>query len=142
VNATIADASGTGTITDDDARRRSRSPTSPSVEGNAGNTVMTFSVTLSAASGRRHRRLGDGAGHGDRGLRLHDRLGDADVRRGHDVADRHRQRARRHVLDEVNETFFVNLTNAVNGTLLDAQGQGTITDDDAAPSLDARRRRP
>ncbi|HEX6184662.1 MAG TPA: Calx-beta domain-containing protein [Pyrinomonadaceae bacterium] len=37
--------------------------------------------------------------------------------------------------DEANETFFVNLTSAVNATISDAQGVGTITDDDGAPSL-------
>jgi len=38
-------------------------------------------------------------------------------------------------LDEPNETFFVNLTNATNGSILDNQGQGTITDNDPTPSL-------
>src|SRR5690606_23063191 len=38
-------------------------------------------------------------------------------------------------LDEDNETFFVNLTNATNVTIVDGQGVGTITDNDATPSL-------
>jgi len=38
-------------------------------------------------------------------------------------------------LDEVNEIFFVNLSSATNGALVDSQGQGTITDNDPAPSL-------
>jgi hypothetical protein len=33
------------------------------------------------------------------------------------------------------ETFFVNLTNASNGVILDHQGRGTITDNDAQPAL-------
>jgi CSLREA domain-containing protein len=33
---------------------------------------------------------------------------------------------------EANETFFVNLTNATLATITDAQGQGTITNDDSA----------
>ncbi len=37
--------------------------------------------------------------------------------------------------DEPNETFVVNLSNAANGAILDAQGQGTITDDDVPPTL-------
>ena len=37
--------------------------------------------------------------------------------------------------DEANEKFFVNLTNATNAIIADTQGLGTITDDDAAPSL-------
>jgi hypothetical protein len=35
-------------------------------------------------------------------------------------------------LDEANETFQLNLTNPVNGTISDGQGIGTINDDDAA----------
>ena len=36
---------------------------------------------------------------------------------------------------ELNETFLVDLTNPVNGTLGDAQGVGTIVDDDNPGSL-------
>jgi hypothetical protein len=36
---------------------------------------------------------------------------------------------------EDNETFFVNLSNANNATIVDGQGLGTITNDDAEPSL-------
>ena len=39
------------------------------------------------------------------------------------------------VLDEVNETFNVNLSGATNATIGDALGVGTITDDDATPTL-------
>src|SRR5260370_39298807 len=38
-------------------------------------------------------------------------------------------------LDEPNETFFVNLSNATNGVIVDHQGQGIINDNDPAPSL-------
>jgi hypothetical protein len=36
---------------------------------------------------------------------------------------------------EPNETFNVNLSNAVNGTIADAQGVGTITNDDTQPAI-------
>src|SRR5439155_961176 len=39
------------------------------------------------------------------------------------------------LLNEANETFFVNLSNAVNATIADSQGLGTINDNDAAPAL-------
>src|SRR5262245_604267 len=39
------------------------------------------------------------------------------------------------LLDENNETFFVNLTNPVNATIGDAQGLGTILDNDPLPVL-------
>jgi hypothetical protein len=38
-------------------------------------------------------------------------------------------------LDEPNETFFVNLGNATNASIVDGQGQGIIVDDDGPPSL-------
>jgi hypothetical protein len=38
-------------------------------------------------------------------------------------------------LDEANETILVNLSNATNATIGDAQGVGTIVDDDPSPSL-------
>lgn len=38
---------------------------------------------------------------------------------------------------ETNETFFVNLSGATNATILDAQGQGTITNDDTTPDAPA-----
>jgi hypothetical protein len=38
-------------------------------------------------------------------------------------------------LDEPNETFFVNLSNATNEVIVDNQGQGTINDNDPTPSL-------
>src|SRR5204863_1228327 len=38
-------------------------------------------------------------------------------------------------LDEVNETFFVNLANPINATIATATGTGTITDDDPAPTV-------
>lgn len=39
------------------------------------------------------------------------------------------------LLDEANETFFLNLTQATNAAIADAQGLGTITDNDNPPTL-------
>ena len=44
------------------------------------------------------------------------------------------------LLDEANETYFVNLTNPTNATIADGQGLGTITDDDPLPALLRQRR--
>ena len=38
-------------------------------------------------------------------------------------------------LDEINETFFVDLSSATNATIADRQAVGTITDDDAPPTV-------
>ena len=39
------------------------------------------------------------------------------------------------VLDEIDETFVVNLTSPTNATIADGQATGTILDDDATPTL-------
>ncbi len=39
------------------------------------------------------------------------------------------------LLDEANETYFVNLSAVTNATIADGQGLGTITDDDPLPTL-------
>ena len=44
------------------------------------------------------------------------------------------------VLDEADETFFVNLSTPSNATIADGQGVGTITDDDPLPTLHDQRR--
>ncbi|GEM_PF-1092979 len=38
-------------------------------------------------------------------------------------------------IDESDETFFVNLSNATNATISDSQGTGTIIDDDGTPPI-------
>ena len=38
-------------------------------------------------------------------------------------------------LDEIDETFLVNLGNPLNGSLQDSQGNGTIIDDDLPPNM-------
>ncbi len=38
-------------------------------------------------------------------------------------------------LDEIDETFLVNLSNPLNGSLQDSQGTGTITDEDLPPNM-------
>ena len=39
------------------------------------------------------------------------------------------------LLDEIDETFALNLSSAGNATILDGAGLGTITDNDALPAL-------
>ena len=100
-------------------------------EGNAGTTTPPSPSPCRAPSGQTvTRRLRDRERHGDRAGRLHGAAGTLDVRPGRDDEDRHRP-GRRRLLDEPDETFFVNLSNPSNATIADGQGLGTITDDDA-----------
>jgi hypothetical protein len=136
VNATIADAQGTGTITDNDATPSLRINNVSVTEGNTGTIVnASFTVTLSAASAQT----------------VNVTYGTSDVSAvaGQDytavsgtltfspgtttqtvvvpvLGD---------ALDEANETYNVNLSAPVNATISDNLGVGTITDNDATPSL-------
>ncbi|MCK6549144.1 hypothetical protein L6R52_25100, partial [Myxococcota bacterium] len=135
VNATLADGSGTGTITDDDAPPTLTITDVTAVEGTSGNTAMTFTVTLSAASGLTV--TGDwatAAGTATANVDYTTSSGTLSFAPGV-TTQTFTVNALGDTLSEANETFFVNVTNVVNATILDGQGQGTITDDDAAPSL-------
>ena len=109
-------------------------------EGNAGTTTATFTVTLSAASGKTvdvrlgHRRRLGHRGHGlrRRERQPHDRGGATTATIAITVNG--------DVLDEADETFGVTLSNPANATIADGSGLGTITDDDPAPTLSVERR--
>jgi hypothetical protein len=135
--ATILDAQGVGTITNDDgATLPTLSINDASVsEGNSGTKTLTFTTTLSAAASATvtvHYATGNGTatsysdftpqsgmlsftpGQTTRTLAIVIR-GDTTV--------------------EPNETFVVNLAVPTGATLLDAQGVGTIINDDGGATL-------
>jgi large repetitive protein len=134
-NATISDGSGLGTITDDDAAPSLSVNDVTIAEGDSGTTIATFTVTLSAASGQAVTFDWASA------------AGSATASTDYVVANGSRTIAagtttttlgitvNGDVVDELNETFGITLSNAGNATISDGSGVGTITDDDAAPSL-------
>ena len=109
--------------------------------GCSGTTTFQFTVSLGLGrrSGRRDVR------HRDRG-----RLRDAPSDFTATVADRPDDPGRQHDATRstswstatrpprADETFFVNVTNVVGAAVSDAQGQGTISNDDAARHADPR----
>ena len=119
-----------GTIPDDDAAPRIRIGDVRLVEGQTGARYAVFTLSLSAASGQTvtvdyataNRTAAAGrdylAGAGTVGFRP----GVTTRRISVPVLGDTR--------DEPNETFVVNLRKQTNVTLADAQGLGTITDDD------------
>jgi large repetitive protein len=133
--ATIADGSGVGTITDDDAAPALSVNDVAVVEGNAGTTTATFDVTLSAVSGKTAtvdwttanttatQPSDYAAGSGTLTFVPGDSTESIVVTVNGDV------------VDELNETFGIILSNPGNATIADGSGVGTITDDDAAPTL-------
>ena len=95
-NATIADGQGLGTITDDDPQPSLSVNDVTVTEGNTGTVDATFTVTLSAVSGRAVTvNYATANGTRSRAGRLRRGQRHADLRRRRDDADRHRARQRR-----------------------------------------------
>lgn len=135
VGAVVADGQGVGTIINDDPLPSLAIDDVNLVEGNTGTVNAVFTVTLSAVSGQTvsvNYATADGTatqsvdytaisgtitftpGQTTRTLSV-PVLGD--------------------VVPETDETFFVNLSGAVNATIADNQGLGTITNDDVPVTL-------
>ena len=131
-NAPIADAQGQGTIQNDDV------PPLPALsindvsilEGNGGKKQLTFTVSLSsAATTTVSVRYATANGNATAPSDYKTVAGTATIAPGLSsttitvtiYGDR---------TPEANETFVVNLTNPVNATLADGQGQGMILNDD------------
>ncbi|MDA1191504.1 MAG: Ig-like domain-containing protein, partial [Candidatus Poribacteria bacterium] len=134
-NASISDATGIGTITNDDGAPTLSIADATATEGDSGNVAVTLTVTLSAASGQSVTvayATADGtatsgsdyvAASGALTFGANETTATITVEVSGDQ------------VDELDETFTVNLTNPTNAGIADAQGQVTITDDDAPPTL-------
>ena len=122
------------------ARRRSRSTTRRCRRATRG-TRELHRQPVSAPSGQTvTRRLRDGERHRHRAGRLHGRRRHAHLHPGPDHEAGRPCRSADDLLDELDETFLVNLTTPTNATIADGQAVGTITDNDAAAgALDRRR---
>ncbi|MBA2732119.1 MAG: lamin tail domain-containing protein [Acidobacteria bacterium] len=132
-NGVIFDNQGQGTITDDDAAPTLSINDTTVTEGDSGTTQADFTVTLSAASGQTvtvNYATADGTANtpGD----YQSASGTLTFNPG-ETTKTVSVLVNGDTTFEQNETFFVNLSGAANATILDAQGQGTITNDDAAP---------
>jgi len=135
VNASVADAQGQVTITDDDAPPSITVNDASLAEGDAGVTTAPFTVTLSTASARTVTvAYATAAGTATAGSDYTTTSGTLTFSPGETskevgvavVGD---------VTDEPNETFTLDLSSPSNATIADAQGVGTILDDDGPPTL-------
>ncbi|WP_182667737.1 putative Ig domain-containing protein [Marilutibacter penaei] len=132
-------SSATGTIVNDDAQPLPRLTIDDvtGTEGNAGTTPFTFTVTLDAPAP---------AG----GVSFDITTADSAARAGSDyVANTQTGMsipagstsgtftvlANGDTLNEADEAFLVNISNATGATIWDSQGRGTITNDDPLPSV-------
>lgn len=135
INATITDSQGSGTITDDDPMPSLSIGDAAVLEGNAGQTSMTFTVTLSTTSSRTISvAFVTSDNTATAPIEYSANSGSLTFAPG-ETTKMINVQVQGDVLDETHETFFVNLSNATNASLLDGQAIGTITDDDATPSL-------
>ena len=132
-NARLTGGTATGTIEDDDGAPVLRIADASAAEGSA----ITFTVTLEPASGKTVTvdyatsvESGDTATAGDFTAKSGSlSFGPGDTEKTFTVA------TAEDTTDEVDETFTVTLSNLSNATLTDATAQGTIEDDDSAPTL-------
>ncbi|MEZ6080459.1 MAG: Calx-beta domain-containing protein [Pirellulaceae bacterium] len=135
VNATISDGQGLGTITDNDPPPTVSIGNATVTEGDIGHVTMYFTVSLSTASGKPisvgYSTQSDSAIAGDDFVAASGTLNFASGETSQQVS----VDILGDLLDEIDETFFVNLATPVNVTIDDGQGLGTITDNDPPPSL-------
>jgi hypothetical protein len=129
-NASIADSQGFATITDDDASPSLVINNTSVAEGNSGTRNMTFTVTLSAASGREVRvNYATQSGTATVLLDYFSTSGTLVFAPGV-TSMTINVSVRGDNTNENNETVLVNLTSPVNVTIADSQGVGTIVDDE------------
>ena len=134
--ATIGTATGTGTITDDDAP--SLSIDSPTVtEGDSGAVDLVFTVSLSRASWQEVTvdYADAGTGTATSGTDYTAITAGTLTFTAGDTSETITVSVRGGPTDEDDETILVTLSGASGATISAATGTGTITDDDDPPSL-------
>jgi hypothetical protein len=133
--ATIADGSGTGTITDDDPAPSLSIGDVSLAEGNTGTTTATFTVSLSAASGKTVTfDWATAAGTATAGADYVTASGSRTIAAGA-TSTTIAITVNGDTVDEADETFTLALSNPANAAIADGSAVGTITDDDAPPTL-------
>jgi len=135
-NAAITDAQGIGTIVDNDATPSLRISDTSLLEGSAGTTNASFTVTLSAASGQAV-SVTYATSNGT-ATAATDYIAAPATVLTFDPGDLVKTIAIPiigDVSDEVDETFNVNLSGALNASIADSKGVGTILDDDSPPTI-------
>ncbi len=136
VNATVADDTGIGTIVNDDGVPSLSVSDVSSTEGDSGTKTFTFNVTLSSASSQKvtvpylsqdnTAKASDDDYEPVTGILT---FNPGETSKSIDVTVNGDTR------NEANETFGLRLASPTNASLADANGLGTITNDDAQPQV-------
>ena len=135
-NATIADSQGEGTIQNDDPQPAISVNDRTLNEGNSGTTAFAFTVSLSNPSFQTvtvQRQTQSGSAS----AAASDYIGLAAAQLSFSPGDTQKQvtvLVRGDTQIEPNETFFLMVFNPANATITDANGQGTIRNDDLSAS--------
>lgn len=131
-NASLGDASATGTIRDDDPLPALAIADAQSNEGDSGNAPLTFTVTLTPASGRSvsvpYATSNGNASAGSDYVAASGSLVFSAGQTSRTAA----VTIRGDTLVEVDETFSLTLAAPTNATLADGTATGTIVNDDSA----------
>jgi subtilisin-like proprotein convertase family protein len=137
-NATIQTGTGLGTITDDDAVPKISVGNATVVEGNTGTSALTFTVSMDPGSGTPvtvdYATANGTATAGSDYTSLPS--GTLTFAPSGSLSQTVTVDVTGDTTYEPDETFTVNLSNPVGGLskIIDAQGVGTITNDDKAPT--------
>ena len=132
--ATLNDGLATGTITDDDAPRVSINDVSI-VEGDAGTSLLTFTVTRTGGPGAFDVNFQTSDGSATQGGDYQPASGTLNFGSGEN-SKTIQVTINGDTVTEPNETFNVALSGATNGAVIaDATGVGTITTDDFSLTL-------
>jgi len=133
-NATISGNQGLGTITDNDPTPTISINDVTVTEGNTGTVTANFSVTLSGASSQAVTvNYATANGTATAGSDYVAASGTKTFPANSTTPQTIAVTVNGDLINEPNETFFVNLSNATNATIADNQGLGTINNDDVAP---------
>jgi glucose/arabinose dehydrogenase len=135
VNATTGDNQGVGTILNDDGQPTISINDVSVVEGNAGTTNASFTVSLSNASSQTITvNYATAANTATSGTDFSAASGVATITAGQ-LSTTVVVPVTGETTYEPNETFFVNLSGPANATINNSQGIGTITNDDLEPKI-------
>ena len=135
-NATILDAQAVGTITNDDSQPKISISDYSATESVASASGATFSVSLSAASGLPvNVTYATSKGTATSGVDYVASPATVLTFAPGDIAKTITIPVVDDALDEADETFNVNLSAAVNASIQDTKGVGTIINDDQPPAI-------
>ncbi|MBV9469462.1 MAG: CSLREA domain-containing protein, partial [Abitibacteriaceae bacterium] len=134
-NGVLNNATGVGTIADDDAAPSLAVNDVTVAEGNSGPTNAVFTVSLSAASGQTVTvDYATADGTATAGSDYQSRSGTLTFAPG-ETSKTVAVIVNGDTLNEPDETFTLVLSDPTHATIADNQGVGTITNDDSPPSL-------